>query len=162
MSLIQKTFLAAVIPVVLLFAYIAPSWKPKPPVNPLLTIAVEHEEKMTLDLTVTRNGTDRLIEMKNDVLETIYVSTPVEWDRGEVRGAPIAEVTSTGPDAGYMRWTLPAGASVTFRTTTPFDRLRIDNPYKELMNVRFTQVDLQKNTAEHDSYLVKDNEVIVP
>jgi len=69
MSLLQKTFIAAVIPVALLFVYIAPSRsKPTIYVNPLLTIAVEHESKMTLTMTVTRNINERKSEISNEKL----------------------------------------------------------------------------------------------
>ncbi len=127
-----------------------------------LDIGVEHTAAMTLDMTITRNDLLRMIEIGNDQLEPIAISVPEPWKRGEVRNVPLKSVTADGASFGYVRWQLPAKAVISFTTNQPFDHLNIHNPSGAPLKIRLTVVDLQKNTGEHEVYLVQEGSVQIP
>lgn len=113
-------------------------------------------------MTVTANDTQRMLDIGNDTKETIAVSVPEYWKRGEVRGAPLSAVIADAPSFGYVRWHLPAKASAVFTTTRPFHQLNIHNPSGTLLKINLTSVDLLQNTGDHEVYLVKEGAVKIP
>lgn len=162
MSLLTRTLIGASIPFALLILYVISTGQPTHPTVPVLDLGIEHTQPMTLSLTLTKNDTQRMVDILNDAKETIAVSVPENWKRGEVRGATLLQITADAPSFGYIRWHLPAKASVTFATNNPFDQLNMHNPSGVLLNIRLTTVDLQKNTGDHQVYLVKEGSVKIP
>lgn len=162
MSLLTKTLIGALIPFLLVVIYIASTQHSAPREAPFIDIGVEHTQKGALTMMVTRNDISRLIEIGNDNAEAINLSVPDTWKRGEVRGATLSDVSSDPPSFGYVRWHIPAHATVVFATDHPFAHLKLHNPSGMLMQIHFTQVDLVSNTGTHDVYLVKDGSVEMP
>ena len=113
-------------------------------------------------MTVTRNDLLRMIEIANDNAEAINISVPDDWKRGEVRDAKLSDVTSDAPSFSYVRWHIPAHATVDFTTDHPFAHLNLHNPSEVLLQIAFTQVDLVTNAGMNDVYLVKDGSVMMP
>lgn len=125
-------------------------------------LAIEHDAPLTVSFTLSRKGTARLIDIDHDTDNTIFVSTPAHWQRGEVRGAKLKDVTSEPPAAGFVRWTLPPHAGVTFKTAGEWSQVRVANPSGIPLTLRLTGVDLATQRATHDAVLVKDETVTVP
>lgn len=162
MSLLSRTLLGASIPFVLVVLYVISIQNPSLPVVESLDIGIEHTKSMTLSIQITKNDALRLIEISNDVLEPIALSTPEDWKRGEVRNVPLKSVIGAEPSFGYTRWTMPAKATVSYKTKHPFEHLNIHNPSGVPVKIRLTIVDLQKNTGDHQVYLVKEGAVKIP
>lgn len=118
-------------------------------------IAVEHQSPAAITLTRTSDGTG-IADIRNDSRETLYVSIPEEWLRDEVRGVPLSTVTSTEASLGFMRWVIPIGATVSFRTTDTWNALSVRNISNETMRLAVTTIDLQTQTTETESYLIDD------
>jgi hypothetical protein len=162
MSRIIQSLIGAVTVFVLVMLYIVLTQKPEASEIPAIDIGIEHSHTGTLAITVTRSDGARLIEVTNKNAESYALSLPEDWRRGEVRGAKLAAVTAEKPSFGYVRWMLPAYATVDFTTGKPFARLTLHNPKGAPLSVDFTQVDLLQNTGTHDVYLLKDETVTVP
>lgn len=162
MSLLTRTLIGASIPFLLVVFYVLSLQQPRIASIPSLDIGVEHASPMTLSLTITANDTERMVDVTNDTVEPIALSVPDTWKRGEVRTVLLKEVTAEAPSFGYVRWTLPKHASVSFATTHPFDHLAVHNPSSVPLKIRLTSVDLQKNTGDHQVYLVKEGAVTIP
>ncbi|UPA23023.1 hypothetical protein K8942_02310 [Candidatus Peribacteria bacterium] len=162
MSPLSKTLIGAFIPFVLIVFFVMSTQKGIPDVIPSLDIGVEHTQPMTLEMTVTKNDLLRMIDMKNDTLESIAISVPAGWKRGEVRNVPLKAVVADEPSFGYVRWTLPPHADVSFTSRQPFTQLNMHNPSGVPLKIRLTLVDLLKNTGEHQVYLVQEGSVKIP
>lgn len=162
MSLLTKTLIGALIPFLLVIAYVASTQHATPKETPFVDIGVEHTAKGTLTMTVTRNDLLRMIEIANNNDEAIALSVPEDWKRGEVRGAKLADVKSDAPSFSYVRWHIPAHATVDFTTNSPFAHIKLHNPSGVLLQITYTQVDIVADTGMHDVYLVKDGSVMMP
>lgn len=131
--------------------------------EPLIPIvAVEHTFPLSLTLRLSMGGSTRLIDLKSDHSEALLISVPADWKRTEVRGAALQSVTAEPPALGYIRWRLPGRASVTFRTEGTWRRIAVNNPSGVPLTLRLTAVDLERETAEHDVIIVKDEPALVP
>ncbi len=162
MSALTRTLIGASIPFVLMVLYIVSAEQPHTTPIAVLDVGVEHTTSMTLSMTITANDTLRVVDIENDATENIAISLPDTWKRGEVRNVPLKSITSEAPSFGYVRWTIPKNASVTFKTKHPFEHLSIHNPSGIPLKIRLTSVDLQKNTGDHQVYLVKEGSVQIP
>lgn len=125
-------------------------------------IAVEHTQPLTIRLRVTQNKMLRLIELGHDAPRTIFVSLPEEWQRGEVRGVPLTQVTSEPPSLGFRRWQIPAGGLIVFHSQSDFINVRIHNPSGVPLKIRYTSTDVEKRTSDHEVYLMKEGELVIP
>ena len=128
----------------------------------IVDITVEHQQGFGLNLSVGTEGTTHFIELGNTAASTIQVSLPMSWQRREVRNVPLSAVASDSPGLGYVRWTLPAGAYVSFRTKQGWSALRVQNPSKIPFKIRFTSVDLPRGMSESTVILLQDVPVILP
>jgi hypothetical protein len=162
MSPLARTLIGASIPFVLVVLYVISLQQPRNPSIPSLDIGIEHAATMTLSMTITQNDTQRMLDISNDTVEPIAVSVPTDWKRGEVRNVPLASVTADAPSFGYVRWHLPKDASVSFGTNHPFEHLNLHNPSGVPLKINAILVDLQKNTGDHQVYLVKEGAVMIP
>lgn len=127
-----------------------------------ITIAIEHGSPLSAQITVSKKGKQRLIEIGNDAVETMLLSVPEHWQRGEVRNAPLRAITSDTPEFGYVRWHVPPSAVVTFRGEGNWTALTVHNPTGVPLHIGLTTVDLDADTADHTAVLVKDGPVDVP
>src|ERR1043166_5831035 len=67
----------------------------------VIDIGVEHTRPLTLSITLSEGTGRRLIDIQQGAAETIYLSTPQNWMRTEVRHATIEQVTHMNPDATF-------------------------------------------------------------
>ena len=118
-------------------------------------IAVEHARPLTLSIRVSEAAGSGMLEMTTRGEETAGISLPEAWIRTEVRGVPLADVTAEEPSLGYVRWAVPAGATVQFRLPTFPKSATLHNPSLVPLEVRLTTVDLRGGTAEHDVRLMQ-------
>lgn len=162
MSLLSRTLIGASIPFLLVVLFVATKQPHVASILQTVDIGVEHRESMTLEVTVTSNDLLRMVTLKNDALEPIALSVPTDWKRGEVRNVPLKSITADEPSFGYVRWHLPANASVSYTTKQPFQHLSVHNPSGIPLKIRATLVDLLKNTGEHQVYLVQEGSAKIP
>ncbi len=125
-------------------------------------IAFEHGSPVTFSLTLSRRGSVRVVDIDHDAKETIFVSVPQDWRRTEVRGVPLTSVTSQPPELGFVRYTLPSRAGISFRSEGNWEHLTIENPRHVPMTLKFTGVDADKNTSVQEVRLIQREGVRVP
>lgn len=159
--MLSRSLIGALILFVVVALIVMTRQTPLPRTIASLDIGVEHKTSMTLDVTITKNDRLRMIEFGNDQLEAIALSVPADWKRGEVRNVPLKDVTADAVSFGYVRWHLPSKTVVIYQTNQPFEQLNMHNPSGVPLKIRLTVVDLQKNTGEHEVYLVKDGSVMI-
>gem|GEM_PF-994160 len=123
-------------------------------------IALEHTKPVTLSLSFTTNGLKGVADIRHDALETVHVSLPSAWTRREVGGVPLAAVTADEPAFGFTRWSLPAGAVVSFDVTPP-SKILLHNPSGIPTEVELTRVNLDKNTVERDIILIQEGSALL-
>jgi len=119
-------------------------------------IGVEHALPATLSLTASRGKGQQLMDITNDNNEILFVSVPEEWRRTEVRNVPLATITADDASLGFRRWHLPPKAGLGFTSAHAWKSITFHNPSGIALKLRVTTVDLERDTAEHDVYLVKD------
>ncbi|MDO8468578.1 MAG: hypothetical protein Q7S29_02365 [Candidatus Peribacter sp.] len=125
-----------------------------------IEIGLEHTKPVTLSLSFTTNGAKGVMDIRHDALETVYVSLPSTWTKREVGGVPLTAVTSDPPSFGFTRWSVPAGALVSFDVTPPATIL-LHNPSGIPAEIRLTRVDLTKNAVERDIILVQEGSALL-
>ena len=123
-------------------------------------IGLEHTKPVTLSLSFTTNGTQGVADVRHDALETVYLSLPSSWTKREVGGVPLTSVTSDPPYFGFTRWSIPAGALVSFDITPP-QTILLHNPSGIPTEVELTRVDLAKNVVERDIILIQDGSTLL-
>ncbi len=119
-------------------------------------LAVEHVLPLTLSIDLTTKSGASLLQLTSHSNESTYVSVPVEWNRTQVKQAPLASVAASGSALGFVRWHIPAGASVIFQGAITPDHIRILNPNKSPMGAEYRKVDLRTGTVEPKSLLISD------
>lgn len=125
-------------------------------------IAVQAPEATAVTFTVASKGSVRLIDVTHSSTKPIALSAPASWTRGEVRDAPITDVTHEEASLGYVRWRLPPRATVSFRTNEPFIALRVHNPNAIPLTARLTAVDLVTSVTYTDATLLQDASGVLP
>lgn len=123
-------------------------------------IGLEHTKPVTLSLSFTTNGTNGVMDIRHDALETVYLSLPSTWIRREVGGVPLTAVTADPPVFGFTRWSMPAGALVSFDVTPP-STILLHNPSGIPADIRLTRVDLEQNAVERDILLVQEGSILL-
>lgn len=162
MSRHLKTLLAAFIPILAIALIVRTTGPKNPVIVPFLNIGVEHAQTGTLAITVTKNGNLRMVKIENQSPEALHISIPEKWKRTEVKGIALQNLKMESPNFSFVRFALPSSATITFTTSIPFAHLRIQNPSGKLLNVRYTDINLDLNKSSHDVFLVKDGFVELP
>ncbi len=121
-----------------------------------IAIAVEHASPASITLTVASHKGGSIIELHHPGSETIHVSLPQNWDRTEVRGVPLKSVTREDPALGFVRWTLPGGATMALQSPQIFDAVTIHNPSNIPLTVKTITVDIALGRSEQDAVIVGD------
>lgn len=119
-------------------------------------IGVEHILPLTLSLMISTNGRNGIADLAHDGTGTAHVSLPSSWTRREVRGTPLATVIADPPTFGFTRWSLPAGATVSFSVPVPPSTILLHNPSGVPLQIKLTRVDLATQEVERDVILVQD------
>ncbi len=125
-------------------------------------IGIEHTGNAAVTLTRTKDTQPQLIDIANEGTAVVRVSVPAAWQRGEVRGAPLASIAGEEPMFGYRRWHLPAGATLSFRNPLPWTGMKVHNPSGLPLRLRVVTVDLEMDTVQRDSYLLSNNTLTLP
>src|SRR3989338_6097399 len=114
-------------------------------------IGVEHARPLALDVTIATLARGQVVSIGNSGGETVAVSLPEEWTRGEVQGSPLAAILSDPPSLGYVRWRLPPKTDVSFRARRAGTAFTFHNPSGIPLTVRVTTIDLDANRSELDA-----------
>ncbi|MFA7681828.1 MAG: hypothetical protein WCX61_02240 [Candidatus Peribacteraceae bacterium] len=122
-------------------------------------IGVEHTLPLALQLDVSVLHGHGLLDVTHVGDENIALSVPEEWKRREVRNVPLQAVTADAPSFGFVRWHLPAGATVSFMLPRYPQTLLLHNPSNVELKVTMARVDLEKNTVERDVILIQNSPV---
>lgn len=85
----------------------------------------------------------------------ISVSVPDAWIRREVRGAPLDAIQDEPPTFGFRRFSMPKGATLSFRADTAPETIILHNPTDIPLQVRLSHVDLEKDAFFRDVVLVQ-------
>lgn len=120
-----------------------------------IEIVVEHADSASLTLIRTHDGLG-LTDIRNDGQGPIAVSIPEEWERDEVRGAPLASITVGDASLGFRRWVIPRSAMVSFRVSETWSTSIIRNASKEPLRLRVITVNLEEDTTDSDTFLITD------
>lgn len=126
---------------------------------PAADVGVQLSEPAAITFRVGIRGSVRLIEITHGGGKPVGISVPEGWTRTEVRGVPLAAVSSDEPSMGYIRWTLPPKAVVSFRSLIPFDGIRVHNPSALPLTARVTAVNLDADTTYTDSRILQASAV---
>lgn len=118
------------------------------------TIALEHASPITLSLTVQRARGGSIIEV-GDASDAVYVSVPLSWLRREVRGVPVASVTTEGEGFGFARFRLPPKGSMAFFAPLSPSSLILHNPADSHLTLKLTLLDLEENRTDTRTILIE-------
>jgi hypothetical protein len=158
-SLHGKTFLASLILVLCGGALV---WQAQNrTTGSAIDLTVEHDAPFGLTLSLSTQGETRFVEIGNESADTVHVSLPEAWERREVRNVPLLSIASSEPSHGSIRWTLPAGAFVSYRSETPWSQLVVRNPSKIPFKINLAIINLETLETERDIILVKDKPVVI-
>ena len=162
LSLHGKTVAFTVLPLLLIGLYLSFLHKGEADKTIPPTVVIEHDQPITFSLSLSMRDGIRMIDIAHDSKREIFVSVPAEWRRGEVRGVALNAVASQEPALGFVRWHLPPKAEISFKATGDWRRVTVQNPRHIPLTLRLTAVDLARDHAEHDVFLLKDETVTVP
>jgi len=122
-----------------------------------VSIAVEHDASAALALDISTLQGSAIIDCINEGGATLLLSLPDSWERREVRRARLEDTAPTETGLGYIRWTLPPGATLSMNVPETPAHLTLHHPSTALLKVRLSRVDLSDNTVERDTILVQGN-----
>lgn len=131
---------------------------PMPPIQ----ISIEHTGNAAVTITRTMDTQPQLIDIANEGTGFIHIKLPDAWERGEIRGAPLAFITVEEPTFGYRRWHIPTGTTLSFTNPLPWTGMRILNPTALPLRLRTVTVNLEKKSVERESYLLSDESLTLP
>jgi hypothetical protein len=118
---------------------------------------IEHMLPLTLTIATDEGMHGSVIEMGHNSQETIYLSVPDSWKRHEVKNIPLKDVAKEPPSFGYIRWTFPPGALVSFTTKTYPDSLVLHNPSEIPLKVDIIRTNLQTETVTKDIKIIQNS-----
>ena len=124
-------------------------------------IAVEHTSPITLRISRLASSGANVFEIGFTGSGSIALHLPASWKRQEVSGAPIASVTATSQEWDFVRWTLPAGATVRFDAPNP-GIVTLHNPSGIPMTVSTIRVNAELGTRQDEATIVTDDPLVLP
>lgn len=120
-------------------------------------IGIEHTAPLALSIEMSTREDKSIVDISHNAEEKIFISVPADWERREVRSAPLDTVVADGTGLDYRRWHLPSGATVSYRVSYVIDQMTIHNPSELPVKVTLTRVDLNADTVERDILLIKES-----
>lgn len=124
-----------------------------------VVIAVEHDGPLTLRIrALAREEAGTLIEFDHDSMSGVRLSVPSDWDRDEVRGAPLPDFRAEPPALGFIRWMFPPRSGMTFRVPAPLAHVRLHHASSAPIQVKLTRVDLARTETAYDATLIQGKE----
>lgn len=118
-------------------------------------IAIEHEENASIELDVSERHGAAILEFTNGSVKALMLSLPDSWKRREVRGARLEEVEQTSTGLGFIRWKLPAHATVSFLAQEMPVHLVAHHPSDGLLKIQLSRVNLATDSVTHDTILLQ-------
>lgn len=125
---------------------------------PTADITVEHTGPVTLTVLASAGKQNGIVEFRADGEETITLTTPVSWQRREVRGAPLDAVTADPPSGTSTKWHLPPRVTLSLRVEEA-SSLVVHNPSGAPVLISAKKVNVVTGTVEKKDVLVKEGEV---
>jgi hypothetical protein len=122
---------------------------------PPADVAIEHAAPITLRVVTSTGRTKGIVELGRDGTESVKVSVPETWERREVRGAALDAAAGEPAAMGFRRWTIPAGATLSFWTPGSA-RVRVQNPSGVPVLVHAKRIHLDTNAVDEQTTLLKD------
>lgn len=123
-----------------------------------VSIAVEHEQSAAIAFDVSSLKGSAIIDCTNEGDTSIFISLPESWRRREVRRARLEDSAPAETGLGFVRWTLPPGATLSMGIAELPKHLTMHHPSTALLKVRLSRVDLEQNTVDRDTILVQGNQ----
>lgn len=120
-------------------------------------IAIEHASRSAPELSIGNLRSTARIAILNTDEDMMAVSVPESWTRVEVTGALLKDVRNDAPAFGFVRWTLPRGATVIFESKDRIDHLEVYNPSGVPMQLRLRRTDILSGKAEEDTMLIQES-----
>lgn len=127
-----------------------------------IDIGIEHALPGAVTFTRTADTRPQLIDVTNEGKETMFISLPEAWVRGEVRGGPLSSVAEDRPMFGYRRWHIPAGVTISFQSPLRWGGMTMHNPSGIPLRLKIITVNLKKETTEKEVSLMSDAPFFVP
>jgi len=118
-------------------------------------IAIEHTENAALSLDVGERSGAGILEFRNEGEGAVMLSLPESWKRREVRGARIDDVERSATGLGFVRYSIPPGATVSFLAPEIPAHLVAHHPSALPLKIRLSRVDLGQNSVAHDTVLLQ-------
>tara|TARA_Y100000310_G_C20610920_1_gene777939 strand:+ start:887 stop:1387 length:501 start_codon:yes stop_codon:yes gene_type:complete len=122
-------------------------------------IGVEHAEPLSLHFEYTEREGAAIVRISHRSNETVSISLPKAWKRGEVSGAPLAELRQDKATFGLVRWHFPPRSGVTFSVKKAPLHIVIHNPSLSPLQLKTANANLMEGTVEKDIFLVQDGSV---
>lgn len=121
------------------------------------SMAIEHGQVASIAITRgERNGT-AIIEFRNDGEHTVLLSLPDNWKRREVRGARLEDFGPTQTGLGYIRWTLPAKATISMAASVAPRHLTLHHPTASPLKVELQRIDLERDSVDRNVLLIQSS-----
>ncbi len=133
-----------------------------PSLTGTVDIAVEHDSPLGLTLKLSRlRGQGLLIVSSETGSGSFLLSVPENWERTEVRSAPLKEVFVESSAVGFARWQIPRGAEVTFRLPQAPESILAHHPSVSPLRITAVLVDLPEETVEENVVLIQDTATLL-
>ncbi|MBI3336150.1 hypothetical protein HYZ98_01115 [Candidatus Peregrinibacteria bacterium] len=128
------------------------------PVAPVSHFGIEHANPLTLSVVLrTSSGKWGIIDFGSITDETIFISLPDTWRRREVRSVPLSDVQADPPSFGFVRYTFPPQAVVSFIVPDLPDHLLLHNPSNVPIQLNLTNMNTSTKVATHDVILMQES-----
>lgn len=124
-------------------------------------IAVEHVAPVTIKIARLASSGTNVLEIGVTGTGAVALYVPASWSRQEVRGASLDSVVALPEDAGFVRWSMPVGATIRFDAVNP-GRITIHNPSAIPMTVSATTVNPRTGARESDARIVTTDPYPLP
>jgi len=119
-------------------------------------IGIEHTNPLSLRFEYTTRNGEALLRIVHSSDETIFVSIPAEWERGEVSGTSLSAVHKDKPTFGFVRWHFPPHSGITFSIEHAPENIVIHNSSEFPLKLRTANADLLAETVQRDVFLIQD------
>lgn len=126
--------------------------------RPMTHIGVEHANPLTMSIALhTSGGTWGIVDIGTVTHETVFISLPDHWRRREVRNVPLHDVQSDPPSFGFVRYTFPPEAIVSFIIPDLPESLLLHNPSKVPIQLNLTTVNTATQVVNHNVILLQES-----
>jgi hypothetical protein len=122
-------------------------------------IGIEHTLPLSLQMEFGEQGGKALLHVIQESEETITMSIPSGWERGEVSGVTLDAVKEVGTTFGFTQWQIPGQSSVYFRIPQTPKTVVIHSPSDAPLKIFTTRANLDEGTVERDVVLIHDTPV---